>query len=99
MTDIGGLSFDLERASGEMLLSPDPQRRAFGRLLKKCADACWKIYRVEDQGKEESPADTDAIAVALGKNAKALVMAELVAQAEVMLGALNQAITDAKEQP
>lgn len=89
------LSFNLEEASGRMLLSSDPQRRAFGRLLKKCADACWQIHRVEDQGKDGSV--TDAINEALGKNAKALVLAELVEQAKAIAVGLDYAIKEAQK--
>lgn len=89
-------SYRMEEAAEILLASSDPQRKAFGRLLKKCANACLKIYKV-DGGDMSEPVDTDAINEALGKNAKALVLAELVEQATGIAMALDYAIREAQK--
>lgn len=86
----------MREAAESLLISPDPQRRALGRMVKQCGDACWAIYKV-DEGDRDPESATDAINEALGENAKALILAELVEQAKEIAAQLDAAIKETKK--
>lgn len=73
-------------------------RRALGRMLEKVPDALKDIEWVDscDYGKGD---EDEAIADALGENAKALILREEVAAAREVLGKLQAALDSVEPKP
>jgi len=85
----------MEDAASSLTDSSDPARRAFGKHLKLCAKAMHDIEWVDscDMSKgDEMP----AIEAALSKSAKALILTEVIAQADTSLKALQSALDQSR---
>jgi 2-hydroxychromene-2-carboxylate isomerase len=85
----------MEDAAGRLLSSDDNDRRAFGRLMRKCAKAMHDIEWVDscDYGEGD---ELVAIRAALGANAPSLAIHEAVTRAEEVMDKLSESIVIAK---
>ncbi len=81
-------------AAARLKRSELPHRKAFGRLMEKVAEAMHMVEWV-DSGDCGDGDEIPAILKALGKGAKALVLAEVVEQAMAVEKTLKLAIRDA----
>ena len=78
------LSFKIDEAVDRLLVSPDPLRRVFGQQLKLSAKALYDIEWV-DSGDMAPGDERPAIEVALGKDARALELAEVQQEIEALI--------------
>lgn len=86
----------VDEAADRLCNEKQAERRALGRHLKAVATAMHDIEWVDscDMGRGD---DIEAIRAALGQNAPALILAEVVIEAEETLAQLGIAIREAKE--
>lgn len=81
----------LEDTADSLMHSSLPERKAFGRLMMKCAAAMHDIEWVDSSDMSKGQ-EMPAIEAALGNNAKALILTEVIAQADASLKALQSAL-------
>ncbi len=83
--------YKMEEVADRLCNEKQPERKAFGKQMRLFAKAMHAIEWV-DSSDSSPPEDTDAIKKALGKNACAMILSEVINEAKAIKGQLENYI-------